>query len=132
MLRWFRRKRMQEAEKLFDEAGALSVEGCFQEAIERISQAIALVPDFAEAVYNRATDYSMLEDYEHAIADAKRYNELRPTASEAAELLGDVYWESARGSKESLLKARELAVEAFRAIWAIRLESCEQGSIHLS
>jgi tetratricopeptide (TPR) repeat protein len=70
---------LKTAENYFDD-------GCYQDtvnddmrtAIECYTEAIRLNPEYAEAFFNRAVDYEQIGDLPRAVADYRRYTELRP------------------------------------------------------
>jgi tetratricopeptide (TPR) repeat protein len=70
---------MMSAEEYFDDGGYHdAVDGDTKAAIECYTEAIRLNPEFAEALFNRAVDYEQVGDWTRAVADYRRYTELRP------------------------------------------------------
>jgi tetratricopeptide (TPR) repeat protein len=83
---------MKSAEEFFDHGGYHdAVDGGMEAAIECYSEAIRLNPEFAEALFNRAVDYERIGDWARAIADYRRYTELRPDEPTGHDYLARVY-----------------------------------------
>jgi len=83
---------MNSAEDYFDEGGYHeAVDGDIQAAIKSYTEAIRLNPEFAEAFFNRATDYEQLGDLARAVADYRRYIELRPDEPTGHDYLARAY-----------------------------------------
>ena len=73
----------EHAYAYLNRGAAHAEQGNYPFAIADLDQAIALDPDFAEAYYKRAEVYSTRykgRDYARAVADYRRYLELRPDA----------------------------------------------------
>ena len=69
---------MATKEELYDEGLDLAFEEKYREAIEKYEEALALDPDYADAVHAKAMAYGELEDLDRAIEACKRLCELTP------------------------------------------------------
>jgi tetratricopeptide (TPR) repeat protein len=83
---------MKTAQEYFDDGTYQDdVDGDTEAAIESYTEAIRLNPEFAEAYFNRGVDYEQIGDSARAIADYRRYTELRPDDPTGHDYLARVY-----------------------------------------
>ena len=67
------------------------IERDLEEAIAEFDQAIALNPEYRDALYYRGQSYVILNEYDQAIADFSRTIEIDPNYAEAYEGRADAY-----------------------------------------
>jgi len=84
-------ERVQRAEELLEQ-GIENIETeNYEQAVEDLSEVIALAPDNAEAYYQRGVAYGSLENLEQALTDLDKAIELDPDYAEAYLLRGYAY-----------------------------------------
>jgi tetratricopeptide (TPR) repeat protein len=73
----------QTAEDYFNKAGDYYENEQYQLAIDNVTEAITINPDYADAYYNRGFVYAHLENYTAAIADFTSAIKIDPDAADA-------------------------------------------------
>lgn len=81
-----------KAAEYFEEAYKLTDQGKTEEAIEKYSMAIELIPEFFEAIDNRAFCKMDLERWEDAIADFRLSLQVQPDSLLAEFSIGECYF----------------------------------------
>ena len=61
-------------------------------AIEYLTKAIIIAPNFQSAYFNRAIAYNNVGEYDNAIIDANKAIQLSPTSGNSYDVLGDAYF----------------------------------------
>lgn len=83
----------QEAVQSFQRGVDRAVAGDLEDAVVAFSEAVAVVPDWGEAYYDRGLILARLERPSDAADDLRRYLELRPSAPDAravSEMIGQL------------------------------------------
>lgn len=113
---------MAGKEELYDEGLDLAFEGKFREAIERYRAALALDPDYVDAVHALAMAHAELEELDEAIAVAQRLCALVPDDILAHTSLSTFY------QRKGLIKeAEEEAAKAKVLDWKRQLSEQKQS-----
>jgi len=113
---------MAGKEELYDEGLDLAFEGKFREAIDRYRAALALDPDYVDAVHALAMAHAELEELDAAIEVGKRLCELVPDDILAHTSLSTFY------QRKGLIKeAEEEAAKSKVLDWKRQLSEQKQS-----
>jgi tetratricopeptide (TPR) repeat protein len=86
-----------EAKKLREKGRQTGARGDYSEALTLFTQAMNLAPDWPHPVYDRATTYLWMKNFEAALADYKRTLELAPGGFFTAHVAVDTLLREQRG-----------------------------------
>nr|BCA90173.1 small glutamine-rich tetratricopeptide repeat-containing protein 2 [Ogataea thermomethanolica (nom. inval.)] len=101
--------RKQKAEALKLEGNRAMAKREFQQAIEKYTAALELLPENAVYLSNRAAAYSSIGEHQNALEDAKKATEVEPTYAKAWSRMGLAKY--ALGDVEGSMKAYEGGLE---------------------